>query len=159
MSTTTHLKTIEPKVLIFDWQGTLANNSGKLFPGVAQTLDILKQNNFVLALATSMPQERIIALLEDNHLDTFFDVVQTGDMGYQKPDPGMLHAILQQISQTANECLMIGDSIADLVMANDAGMAAIAVLSGGDTESTLQMAEPIMILNDVNELVEALRGN
>ena len=157
MPTATHLKTIQPKVLIFDWHGTLANNSGKLFPGVAQTLDILKQNNFCLALATSMPQESIIALLEDNHLETFFDIVQTGDMGYQKPDPKMLHAILQEINQSANNCLMIGDSIADLVMATDAGMASIAVLSGGDTKITLQMAEPIAILDDVNELVNLLQ--
>jgi phosphoglycolate phosphatase len=157
MSTDTHLKIIRPKVIIFDWHGTLANNSGDLFSGVMKTLDILKHNNFILALATSMPRASIDALLEENHLENYFEMIQTGDMGYQKPDPGMLHAILQETGHTASDALMIGDSVADLVMATDANVHAIAVLSGGDTKITLQIAEPMAILENVNELLSLLQ--
>ena len=156
MSADTHLK-ITPQILIFDWHGTLADNSGDLFSGVLQTLDMLKKNNFILALATSMPRGRIDALLEENHLENYFTRIQTGDMGYQKPDPQMLHAILLATDQMASDALMIGDSVADLVMATHAGVAAIAVLSGGDTQTTLQMAEPIAIIENVNELLNLLQ--
>lgn len=157
MSTETNLKLTPPKLLIFDWHGTLADNSGDLFPGIAETLAILAKNNFILCLATSMPQERMAALLEENELDHCFTIVQTGDMGYQKPDPQMLQAILLATDQLAVDALMIGDSVSDLIMATDAGVSAIAVLSGGDTNLTLQMAEPIAILENVNELLSLLR--
>ncbi|MSP52742.1 MAG: HAD family hydrolase [Gammaproteobacteria bacterium] len=157
MSTDTHLTITPPKLLIFDWQGTLADNSGDLFSGVRETLDILKKNNFIVALATSMPREYIDVLLQENHIENYFTMIQTGDMGYQKPDPQMLHAILQATHHTASDALMIGDSLADVVMANDAGIAAVTVLSGSDTKIMLEMAKPLLILESINELPNLLK--
>lgn len=159
MSTETTVTSIAPQLLIFDWHGTLADNSGNLFPGVAQTLTILKQNNFILALATSMPNARILALLEENNLHNCFAAVQTGDMEYQKPDPQMLYAILASTHHNAAAALMIGDSISDIVMAHEAQLAAIAVLSGCDSKSALELAKPLAILESVNDLLNLLQVN
>lgn len=159
MSTETIIMTNRPKLLIFDWHGTLADNSGDLFPRVASTLAVLKRSNFTLALATSMPQARILALLEENNLHNCFSAIQTGDMEYQKPDPQMLLTILELTQHNAADAVMIGDSISDIVMAHEAQLVAIGVLSGCDSKHALEIVKPLAILESVNDLLNLLQVN
>jgi phosphoglycolate phosphatase len=155
MSTTTAIA--KPQLLIFDWCGTLANNSGTLFAGVWQTLSLLHKSNFKLALATSMFREQIFALLEENNLQDMFFAVQTSDMGYQKPDPRMLQEILEITGCLAVDTIMIGDTVVDLLMANRAAIPAIAVLSGNDNKTNLAREQPFAIIENVNDLPNLLK--
>ena len=51
---------------------------------------------------------------------------------------------------------MIGDSIHDIQMANNAGIAAIAVSCGANSEAELQQHKPLLNLSKTTELLKFL---
>ncbi len=140
------------KLIIFDWEGTLAKCDGSLFSGVEKTLQTLVTNNFTCAIATSMCLPRLKDLVEATGVRSYFSDLQSADCGATKPDPKMLLEVLNHTLYNSHEALMIGDSIYDLTMADNANIDAIGVLSGADTKENLMLANPQAILKSVNDL-------
>lgn len=138
--------------IIFDWQGTLVDSAGQLFPGVRELLAHLKEQNFTLALATSTPLELMNYFIDEFNLSDFFDHIQTSDMGYAKPSGKMLEAVLESVDSSVERAVMIGDSDFDIMMANEAGMTSIGLLSGCSSQEALEKHHPALILNHVVEL-------
>jgi phosphoglycolate phosphatase len=59
----------------------------------------------------------------------------------------MLYSLLAHFDVTADRAIMIGDSIHDLAMANNAGMASIGVSYGAHNESRLNLLNPRAIVD------------
>ena len=144
------------KLIIFDWEGTLAKCGGSLFNGVKETLQTLAINNFTCAIATSMCLPRLKNLVTQAGINSYFSYLQSADCGASKPDPKMLTEVLTYTLFSSNEALMVGDSIYDLTMADNADIDAVGVLSGADTKKSLMMANPQAILKSVVDLPEYL---
>ena len=140
------------KLIIFDWEGTLAKGGNTLIEGVKDLLELLVTKNFTCAIATSMPLSRLQDSIMENELQSYFSHLQAADCGANKPDPKMLLELLHHLSFRADEAVMIGDSIYDLIMAQKAQVDAIGVLSGSDTKEHLLTAAPQAILETVNDL-------
>lgn len=75
-----------------------------------------------------------------------------------KPDPFMLHAALERLDLTANDCVMVGDRLhTDIRMAIDAGMDSALVLTGETTPAHLRdlpgADRPTWVLNRADELL------
>lgn len=141
------------KLIIFDWEGTLGLRGGELVPGTRATLDVLKQNGFDLAIATSMGTDGLLRLLEKHDLASFFSHLQTSEMGYPKPDPQMLVEVLAATAHSANNAVMVGDCSYDLSMAESAHVTPIGVLTGSDNkERLLAAAENATVLDTINDL-------
>lgn len=140
------------KLIIFDWEGTLAKCDGCLFTGVKETLQLLIKNGFSCAIATSMCLSRLKNLLTETDIQQYFSYLQSADCGTTKPDPKMLTEVLAHTLYNNNEALMVGDSIYDVSMAENAHIAAVGVLSGTDTKERLANAKPQAILDSVNDL-------
>jgi phosphoglycolate phosphatase len=64
----------------------------------------------------------------------------------------MLTGIFEELGVDPSEALMIGDTTWDLEMARNAGCAAVAVLSGAQPESLLNLEQPLACLPDLNAL-------
>lgn len=140
------------KLIIFDWQGTLATGNGKLIEGVKDLLELLLNKGFTCAIATSMSLSRLQDLISENELPSYFSYLQTADCGAHKPDPQILTKILKRSAFRADEAVMIGDSVYDLLMARNAHIDAIGILSNIDTEENLATMTPRAILETVNDL-------
>ena len=153
MSTPFALSPDRYRLLIFDWAGTLANYGDELMPGVRETLLALKDRGFQLAIATSMPMDSLKKALKHLGLREWFVHTQTSDMGYPKPSPEMLTEILLQTDTPVANAIMIGDSHYDIMMAKDAGMDSIGVLTGSSNEAVLQEAHATQILPSISELL------
>lgn len=68
-----------------------------------------------------------------------FQFVAGSDSGLgSKPDPGMLFAFCDATGIDPANCLMVGDSPADMMAGRRAGMTAIAVLTGMDAKAALE---------------------
>ena len=148
------------KLIIFDWEGTLASCDGELFPGLREALALFRENNIDLAVATSMSTARLKGLIADNQLDNYFACLRTSEMGPAKPDPEMLTTILMMTGHEANEALMVGDSTFDMQMAIDANIFPVGVLSGSATAEQLhQIDENMLLLQDASELSSYLINN
>ena len=144
------------KLIIFDWEGTLAKADGCLFKGIKETLSLLIEHDFKCAIATSMSLNRLENLLDETELQDYFICLQTADSDVVKPDPRMLTNLLDHVFEKAEAALMVGDSVYDLSMASNAHVDAIGVLSGADTKECLALEKPQAILESVNDLPQYL---
>ncbi|HYG13961.1 MAG TPA: phosphoglycolate phosphatase [Methylophilaceae bacterium] len=103
----------------------------RLYPGVVEALQSLRQAGFRLACITNKPQQFTLPLLRTTGLHRYFDLVIGGDvLARKKPDPLPLLHVCRQFAIVPQEMAMVGDSIADVEAARNAGCYAIYVPYG-----------------------------
>ncbi|MFB1116412.1 HAD family hydrolase [Dickeya dadantii] len=129
---------------------------GLVFPGVVEGLALLKGQGYTLAVATSKVFASAKALLEAAGLWPYFDLVLGADMvAHPKPHPEMGLLAMSRLGADAATTAMVGDTTHDLLMAKQAGMAAIGVTWGIHTTDQLKAAEPQVIVDTFSEVVGA----
>lgn len=102
-----------------------------VYPGVIETLTILRTAGHRLALCTNKPEAISRALLPDLGLGGLFEVVVGGDtLPQRKPDPAPLLHALAQLGLPASGACMVGDNANDVNAARAAGMPVVAVSYG-----------------------------
>jgi len=90
-----------------------------------QTLAQLGARGYRLGLITNRNSaERLITLLDELNLRSYFDLVlASGEVGAQKPDPGIFAAALERIDASPGSSVYVGDNYwADVVGAQRAGL-------------------------------------
>ncbi|MBP2847450.1 HAD family hydrolase [Dickeya oryzae] len=129
---------------------------GLVFPGVVDGLSLLKRQGYMLAVATSKVFASASALLDAAGLAPFFDLVLGADMvTHPKPHPEMGLLAMSRLGAEASTTAMVGDTTHDLLMAKQAGIAAIAVTWGIHHAGQLKSAEPQVIVDTFGEVVGA----
>ena len=129
------------------------------FQGVENLLAQLKDNGYLLAIATGKSRigfERSAKLF---NLHECFHTTQCASENKSKPDPEMLYKILDELNVSAEDALMIGDSRHDLKMAKNANVDAIAVTHGVHTAEELSEFKPLICLDRVADLHHFLQHN
>lgn len=98
-------------------------------PGLYELLDYLKQEHFVLAVATSSSRESALRKLKNSHLEQgYFDVIICGDMVKRaKPDPEIYQIACQKLQKPPSQLVALEDSENGLKSALSAGMGAIMI--------------------------------
>ncbi|MGZ8189809.1 MAG: HAD family hydrolase [Methylococcaceae bacterium] len=127
-----------------------------LFPGVFEMLEQLKQAGFQLAVATGKTRAGLQEALQATGTAELFCVTRCSDETASKPDPRMLHEIMQHANTPKDRTLMIGDSIHDLQMALNAQISSIAVSCGAHSEEFLQQYSPLLCLQQPTELLDII---
>lgn len=128
----------------------------RLFPGVPETLGLLKARGARLGVLTNKPQELTDALLPRLGLEGMFSAVYgAGRKPYTKPDPRIFHEVVADAG--GGPGVMIGDSITDLNTAR-AAEAPCILFSYGFTPVPAADLGADMVLDDFAELPGALAG-
>jgi len=132
----------------------------KLVPGVNETLLQLK-DKYILAVATGndqrMLKERIIPKF--NIPSVFSQIVTSHDIADQektKPHPYMLELIMKKQHVTPAETVMVGDAKTDVLMARNAKVIPIVVLSGHLSRLEAEELEVKNIIDDATQIETAL---
>jgi phosphoglycolate phosphatase len=101
--------------------------------GIQTFLSQLKKNKFYTALATSDERRDTEAILNHLGMGRLFDIILcAGEVNPPKPHPETIFAICQKLSVSPRETVMVGDSVADMMMGKRAGVAlTIGILEGG----------------------------
>ena len=128
-----------------------------LFQGVREMLDELSHQGYFLAVATGKSRVGLARALDASKLLPVFDATRCADETFSKPHPAMLLEISRELGQDIKRTLMIGDTTHDLLMASNAGAAAVAVNYGAHSAETLQTLNPLFMANDVQQLHQWLR--
>lgn len=115
------------RLIIFDWQDTLMQVNGKLFPDVVEVLTELKNRGYLLAVATNASRKTLEQFFHQTKVAHLFNASRCADETALKPDPLMLIEIVEELTVDASNAVMIGDSEADIHMAKNAGIDAIKV--------------------------------
>jgi phosphoglycolate phosphatase len=138
------------------WSRQLSRDD--LFPGVYEMLLELKQAGYQLAVATGKTRAGLQEALKTTDTEDLFCITRCSDETASKPDPLMLHQIMQHTNAATERSLMVGDSTHDLQMAMNAQISSIAVSCGAHPKDILQQYSPLMCLQQPAELLNIIRG-
>jgi phosphoglycolate phosphatase len=68
----------------------------------------------------------------------------------------MLNEIIEQTGVSRERAVMVGDSVHDMEMAINAGIASIAVLCGANKQNQLQKFNPLLNLQQTTQILDIL---
>ncbi|NVK43668.1 MAG: HAD-IA family hydrolase [Oceanospirillaceae bacterium] len=123
-----------------------------LFPGAKASLESLRNKGFRLAVATGKSRRGLDRVLSDTGLGSLFEITRCADETTSKPDPHMLHEILEGTGVSPDQALMIGDTEYDMEMGVRAGVPGVAVSYGAHHISRLRPYNPVLEINHFPEL-------
>lgn len=130
-----------------------------LFPGVIDMLRQLRAAGYRLAVATGKKATGLAQAMEATGTTALFCTTRSSDQTASKPNPLMIDEIVSELQVDKQRTLMVGDSIHDLQMALNAGVAAVGVTCGAHPAETLQQFKPLLCLNYPTDLQDFfLRG-
>jgi phosphoglycolate phosphatase len=130
-----------------------------LFPGTREMLADLRDAGHTLAIATGKSRQGLARALETVGLERWFDATRCADQCAPKPAPDMLLELMDQLDFAPERTVMIGDTTHDLLMAANAGVAAIGVHYGAHPEEQLAAHQPLALLPTTASLATWLREN
>lgn len=131
----------------------------ELFPGMREMLAGLKQQGYLLAVATGKSRVGLDRVLEATQLKQYFDSSRCADETHSKPNPAMLEELMQELLTEPEATLMIGDTAHDLQMALNAGVPALAVSYGAHPRDNLTALNPLDCIDTPQELMQWLTRN
>ncbi|MNM75802.1 Pyrophosphatase PpaX [compost metagenome] len=117
-----------------------------------------REAGYRLAVATGKSRRGLDRVLAGQGWSDFFDITRAADESASKPDPRMLHEILEHCRVAPESALMVGDSPFDLEMARRAGMDSVAVGYGAQSLEVLREFAPALEVEHFNELRAWLNG-
>jgi len=130
-----------------------------LFPGTHEMLAGLQGRGHILAIATGKSAKGLERALHTTGIAHFFVASRCADQCASKPAPDMLHELMDELGAAARTTLMIGDTVHDLLMAANAGVAALAVGHGAHPREKLLALGPIACVDSTAELQRWLHEN
>ncbi len=120
-----------------------AKERGTILPGVVQSLELLKANNYKVGLASSSPMRMIDELITHFSLKEYFDVVTSADVvELGKPHPAVFLHAAKELSSNPLQCVVLEDSLNGLLAGKAARMKVIMV------PDVLQYHKPEFLLAD-----------
>lgn len=123
------------------------------YPEVEATLDYLRSEGHMLAVATGKSRRGLSRVLSRLAMDDFFHATRCADETRSKPDPLMLLEILGELSVPVGQAVMVGDTAFDLEMANAVGMSSVAVSYGAHGADRLSACRPAMTIDRFDQLL------
>ena len=107
------------------------NNVGchsAVFSGVKEVLETLSDKNILLGCVTNKDRVFTLSLLDKMNIKQYFKTIVGGDdVKNKKPAADALILAAKQLNVSIDQCLMIGDSKADVSAANNANIDIICV--------------------------------
>ena len=131
----------------------------QLFVGAFEMIRALSDAGFMLSVATGKSRIGLDRALSASGLGAFFHASRCADECHSKPHPQMLHELIDEFAMMPQSTLMIGDTTHDLLMARNAGVAALAIAYGAHPRSVLETEAPLLCANDVAEVHAWLMRN
>jgi phosphoglycolate phosphatase len=122
----------------------------RLYPGVAETL---AQLGGVKTTATTKGTPTATNVLTQFGLIQHFQHVQGTDGFPSKPQPFVLLRAMEAIGVKPEDCLMVGDSVPDILAARAAGVQVCAVGYGYGNPDELRAHKPDYWLDDISGLL------
>jgi phosphoglycolate phosphatase len=143
--------------IFLDLYSKNVSHRSALFPGVREAIDYFKGQHYKLGCVTNKASQFTIPLLEDMGIHDEFDYLVCGDtLPKKKPDPlPLLHAA-EHLGVTAENSLMIGDSISDVKAARAAGFQIICMSYGYNHGEDIRDYHPDLVVDSMADLIGIL---
>ena len=126
------------------------------FPTVLDTLKVLTDAGYQLAIATGKSRRGLNQALEQDDLHKFFMITKTADEAFSKPNPTMLTEILDETNTIVSEAIMVGDTTYDMQMAHSIGMHRIAVTYGMHSIDQMSPYSPFAFIDRMSDIISCI---
>jgi phosphoglycolate phosphatase len=126
------------------------------FTGAIETLTDLRDQGFVLAIATNKPRAKLDSALHNAKIKDLFAATRCPDNSFPKPHPEMLITLLDELMYQPEDALMIGDTIFDMQFAQNAKVDALAACYGSHDKEQMAAFNPIGFIEDIRDLKKIL---
>lgn len=124
-------------------------------PGARDLLRTTREHGATVVLATSAEPHDLDDLLRvldaEDHID---EIVTAGDVEAAKPAGDIFSAALSKAGCQPSEALAVGDTAWDVMAAGRAGVACVAVLTGGWSRDELLSSGAVAVYADSRQLRE-----
>lgn len=131
-------------------------SSLRILPGAQELLDTLAAEGVAHAIATSGRLHNARHALKLLKLHNDVPIVTRDDVRFAKPDPDLFLAAGQRLNVPMSRCVIVGDSVWDLLAARRAFGLGIGLLSGGYGREELERAGAYRVYQDPAELLRHL---
>jgi pyrophosphatase PpaX len=126
------------------------------FPGVRDTLYVMRGRGIKLAVITNRPQLSAEAILESSDLSHTLDcLIAAEDVNGLKPNPKGVLVTLARWNVDPSEALLVGDTCQDIDTARNAQVRSVGV-TYGFLGPAIQKCNPDMILSRFSDLLSVL---
>jgi len=133
------------------------DNDLLLFDGALELIDELTAAGYYLAVATGKTRKGLDRAFAVSGLGPRFHASRCADECHSKPHPQMLEELMGEFGVEPDATLMIGDTTHDLLMARNAGVAALGVTYGAHPREALEAEAPLYCPANVAQLATWLR--
>lgn len=125
-------------------------------PGARELLAALTRLGVPWAIATSAQRAVAQPMVDLLGLGPEVPLVTREDVRYAKPDPDLFLAAAKRLGVPIAACVVVGDSVWDLLAARRAGALGVGLLSGGYGREELERAGAYRIYEDPADLLRHL---
>ncbi len=122
-------------------------------PGARELLAYLTQAGVPWAIATSARIESARPTLDGLGVPPDVPVITRDQVAHAKPDPDLFLAAAERLQLPIGECVVVGDSVWDLLAARRARALAVGLLSGGYGQDELERAGAYRVYQDPADLL------
>lgn len=133
-----------------------ASFSEPLYDGARDMLEKLRDEGWLLGVATGKPRRGLDAVFDHHGLHRYFDTFQTADHGPGKPHPRMVLDAIKETGTEAARAVMIGDTGFDMAMGRNAGVHTLGVSWGFHTADEISDGGAHELHHDFETLGQAL---
>ena len=128
----------------------------RALPGARELLAALSRDGVPWAIATSARRPSAAKGLEVLGVGEGATLITREEVEHAKPDPDLFIAAAQRLGIAIAFCVVVGDSVWDLLAARRAGALGVGLLSGGYGEDELVRAGAYRVYADPADLLEHL---
>lgn len=129
-----------------------------LIKGIREMLDGLRQQ-YPLSIISARGERHTHNFLAQYELQPYFTAIATGQTCiHTKPYPDPIEWAANKMGVPPASCLMVGDTIVDIIAGKRAGAQTVGVLCGFGEKRELERAGADLILENTADLVEYLQN-
>ena len=128
----------------------------RLLPGTQELLDTLANHRVPHAIATSGRTHSARHALKLLTLHQKVPVITRDDVRFAKPDPDLFLAAGKRLKVPMSRCVIVGDSVWDMLAARRAFALSVGLLSGGYGQEELERAGAYRVYQDPADLLRHL---
>lgn len=121
--------------------------------GADDLLKYLHRSKIRIAIATTGNRKQTSLLLKKIKVPNGTPVLTGDDAEKAKPSPDIFMAAAQSLKVQLSDCIVVGDSVWDLLAAGRKGALGVGMLSGGYGEEELHRAGAFRIYSDPDDML------
>jgi HAD superfamily hydrolase (TIGR01549 family) len=125
----------------------------KPLPGARELLKYLTNANVQWAIATSGWLDSARPMLKMLDVPDGVPVITRDQVEHAKPDPDLFLAAAARLGAPIDSCIVVGDSVWDLLAARRARALGVGLLSGGYGQDELERAGAYRVYEDPADLL------